>query len=103
MSGTPNFELAAEPPTRNRLPHSPALPVASVIPDIVFHIADQTITYGLERHIDELRAELRNAVDPCERHQIEAELDFAQAELMLAIAEMDGRIEMEPPFWGAFI
>ena len=28
MSGPPNFELAAEPPTRNRLPHSPALPVA---------------------------------------------------------------------------
>jgi len=41
---------------------------------------------------------LRNAVVPCERAQIEAELDLAQAELMLAIAELDGRADTEPPF-----
>jgi hypothetical protein len=107
MSGAPNFELAAEPPTRNRLPHSPALPVASTIPDIVipfpaplivFHIGDQTMTNELEQQIEELRAEMRNAIDPCERRQIEAELDLAQAELTLAIAEMDGCVDTEPPF-----
>ena len=107
ISGTPNFELAAEPPTRNRLPHSPALPVASAIPDdvirypaplIVFHIGDQTLTYELECQIEELRAELRNAVDPSECRLIEAELDLAQAELTLAIAELDGRVDAEPPF-----
>lgn len=107
MSGTPNFELAAEPPTRNRLPHSPALPVASAIPDdvipypaplIVFHRGDQTMTYELERQIEELRAELRNAADFSERRLIEAELDLAQAELTLAMAELDGRADAEPPF-----
>jgi hypothetical protein len=107
MSGAPNFELAAQPPTRNRLPHSPALPVAFAIPNIiipypapliVFHTGDQTMTYELECQIEELRAELRNAVDPCERRQIEAELDLAQAELTLAIAELDGRADAEPPF-----
>ena len=106
MSGAPNFELAAVPPTRNRLPHSPALPVAFAIPDIVipyptplivFHIGDQTMTFELECQIEELRAELRNAVDPGERRQIETELDLAQAELTLAFAEMDGRVDAEPP------
>ncbi len=107
MSGAPNFELPAELPTRNRLPHSPALPVAFAIPDIVipyptplivFHIGDQTMTYELECQIEELRAELRNALEPCERRQIEAELDLAQAELTVAIAELDGRVDAEPPF-----
>ncbi len=56
------------------------------------------MTYELECQIEELRAELRNAVDPCERGQIEAELDLAQAELTLAIAELDGRADTEPPF-----
>lgn len=107
MSGSPNFELAAEPPTRNRLPHSPALPVASALLDIVipypaplivFHIGDQTMTYELECQIEELRAELRNALDRCERRLIEAELDLAQAELTVAIAELDGRVDAEPPF-----
>ena len=56
------------------------------------------MTYELERQIEELRAELRNAVDPCERRQIEAERDLAQAELKLAIAEMGGRVDAEPPF-----
>jgi hypothetical protein len=107
MSGTPNFELAAEPPTGNRFPHSPALPVALAIPDdvipfpaplIVFHKGDQTMTYELECQIEELRAELRNAVEPCERRQIETELELAQAELALTMAELDGSVDAEPPF-----
>ncbi len=56
------------------------------------------MTYELECQIEELRAELRNALDRCERRQIEAELDLAQAELTLAFAEMDGRVDAEPPF-----
>ncbi len=56
------------------------------------------MTYELECQIEELRAELRNAVVPCERAQIEAEFDLAQAELTLAIAELDGRADTEPPF-----
>lgn len=47
------------------------------------------MTNALEIHIEELRAELRNA-DPAERRQIEAELQLAEAELAAAIAE--------PPF-----
>jgi hypothetical protein len=107
ISGSPNFELAAKPPVRNRLPHSPALPIALAISDIVipypaplivFHIGDQTMTYELECQIEELRAELRNAVDPGERRQIETELDLAKAELMLTTAELNGRVDPEPPF-----
>jgi hypothetical protein len=41
---------------------------------------------------------LRNAIDQCERRQIEAEFYLAQAELTLAIAELDGRVNTEPPF-----
>ncbi|ABS70195.1 conserved hypothetical protein (plasmid) [Xanthobacter versatilis] len=41
----------------------------------------------LEHHIEELRAELRNAVDAGERHQIEAELEAARAQLARRIAE----------------
>ncbi|NTI26576.1 hypothetical protein G6M87_32770 (plasmid) [Rhizobium rhizogenes] len=56
------------------------------------------MTYELECQIEELRLELRNALDPCERRQIEAELDLAQAELALAMSELDGRVDAEPPF-----
>jgi hypothetical protein len=35
----------------------------------------------IEQHIEELRAELRNASDPEERRQIEAELTAATEEL----------------------
>lgn len=56
------------------------------------------MTYEIECQIEELRAELRNAFEPCERRQIEAELDLAQAELTVAIAELDGRVDAEPPF-----
>ena len=55
------------------------------------------MTYELERQIEELRAELRNAVDPCERRQIAAELDLAHAELTLATAELDVHVDAEPP------
>ena len=56
------------------------------------------MTYELEIQIEELRAELRNAVDGAERRQIEAELEVAEAELIVAAAELDGLAEAEPPF-----
>ena len=49
-------------------------------------------------YIQELRAELAVSLDAAERRQIEAELDLAQAELTVAIAELDGRVDAEPPF-----
>ncbi|MCA1494490.1 hypothetical protein I6F11_26730 [Ensifer sp. NBAIM29] len=52
----------------------------------------------IEQHIDELRAELRNAVDANERRQIEAELELARAEREVILAEQDGRVSTEPPF-----
>lgn len=56
------------------------------------------MTYELEIQIEELRAELRNAVDGAGRRQIQAELDIAQAELNVTIAEQDGLAQVEPPF-----
>ncbi|NRP21904.1 hypothetical protein LPJGGPFB_05163 [Ensifer adhaerens] len=56
------------------------------------------MTYKLEIQIEELRAELRNAVDGAERREIETELEIAQAELAVAAAEMFGFAEAEPPF-----
>ena len=56
------------------------------------------MTYELEIRIEELRAELRNAVDGAERRQIAAELEIAQAEMIIAAAELDGLAEAEPPF-----
>jgi len=47
----------------------------------------------IEQHIEELRAELKNAVNAAERRQIQAELELAEAELAVALAE-----EPEPPF-----
>lgn len=52
----------------------------------------------IEQHIEELRAELRNACDAAERRQVEAEIQLAQADLAVALAEQDGIIEAEPPF-----
>lgn len=46
----------------------------------------------IEQHIEELRAELKNAVDAAERRQIEAEQDLARAELNVEAVEVD------PPF-----
>ena len=51
----------------------------------------------IEQHIEELRAELRNA-DPTERRQIEAEIELALAEREVMRAEQEGRIAVEPPF-----
>ena len=56
-----------------------------------------TMTNALEIHIEELRAELRNA-DQAERRHIAAELELAQAELAAAIAEQDGTVDAAPPF-----
>ncbi|WP_164491892.1 MULTISPECIES: hypothetical protein [unclassified Rhizobium] len=52
----------------------------------------------IEQHIEELRAELTNACDAAERRQIEGELELAQAELAVQLAEQVGVIEAEPPF-----
>ncbi|WP_198175551.1 hypothetical protein [Rhizobium sp. NXC14] len=56
------------------------------------------MTYTLEIQIEELRAELRNACDAAERRKIEAELELAQADLAVTLAEQDGAIVAEPPF-----
>ncbi|WP_200958443.1 MULTISPECIES: hypothetical protein [Rhizobium] len=56
------------------------------------------MTYELEIQIEELRAELRNAVGDAERRQIRAELEIAQAQLAVAAAEREGLAEAEPPF-----
>jgi hypothetical protein len=54
--------------------------------------------YAIEIQIEELRAELRNAIDGAECRQIECEPELAEAERAVAIAEQDGRIDAEPPF-----
>jgi hypothetical protein len=54
--------------------------------------------YEIANHIEELRAELRNAENGAKRRQIQAELELAQAELIVAAAELDGLAESEPPF-----
>lgn len=51
----------------------------------------------LEQHIEELRLELKNC-HPDERRQILAELELAQAELAVIMAEQDGTIDTGPPF-----
>ncbi len=56
------------------------------------------MAYALETKIEELRAELRNACDVNERREIRAELECAQAELAIIVAEQDGHLEAEPPF-----
>jgi hypothetical protein len=53
---------------------------------------------SIEQHIDELRAELRNAVNADERRWIEEELVMAQAEREAIFAEQEGRVSSEPPF-----
>ena len=56
------------------------------------------MTISIESHIEEFRAELRNAGDHVERAQIRAELELAQAELAVAIVEQSGEVDAEPPF-----
>ncbi|WP_371349266.1 hypothetical protein [Ancylobacter sp. IITR112] len=52
---------------------------------------------SIDQHIEELRAELRNAVDAVERCEIEAELEKALAECELIWAELEGLLSGEPP------
>lgn len=56
------------------------------------------MTISIESQIEELRAELRNAGDQDERGQIRVELELANAELALAVAEQSGQIDPMPPF-----
>lgn len=65
---------------------------------VIFHIIKEmkTMTNALQIHIEELRAELRNA-DPAERAQIEAELEQARAELAAIITAEDAERAGEPP------
>lgn len=53
---------------------------------------------SIDQHIEELRAELRNAVEADERRWIEEELAMALAEREAIWAEQDGLISSEPPF-----
>lgn len=55
------------------------------------------MTFSLEQHIEELRAELANCADGDERMQIEAELASAKQELALANAKLDAALLVEPP------
>ncbi|MGQ3213668.1 MAG: hypothetical protein ACT6U0_20395 [Shinella sp.] len=52
----------------------------------------------IEQHIEELRAELKNACDAAERCELQTELDLAQTELAIITAEQDGSVDAEPPF-----
>lgn len=45
----------------------------------------------LEQHIDELCLELREAIGPVERREIEIERELARAELAVITAEQEGR------------
>jgi len=54
---------------------------------VIFHKTIEEMTMTLEHHIEELRAELANAVEAGERREIEAELETARAELARKIAE----------------
>ncbi len=53
---------------------------------------------SIDQHIEELRAELRNAVYPDERRWIEEALVMALAEREAIWAEQDGLFSSEPPF-----
>ena len=53
---------------------------------------------SIDQHIEELRAELRNAVDPDERRWIEEELAMALAEREAIWAEQKGLAGSELPF-----
>ncbi|MGX1500873.1 hypothetical protein ACSSV1_005942 [Labrenzia sp. MBR-25] len=51
----------------------------------------------LEIQIEELRAELRNAVDADEHRQISAELEILRAEFAVIAAAQNNTIESVPP------
>ena len=65
---------------------------------VVLHVNKEMTTMLLEQHIEELRAELREAIDPVERREIEIQLELARAELAVILAEEDGWFTSEPPF-----
>ncbi|GGB11117.1 hypothetical protein GCM10011491_43810 [Brucella endophytica] len=52
----------------------------------------------IDQHIEELRAELRNAIDAAERGQIAEELEMALANREAMLAEAAGGYSSEPPF-----
>ncbi len=52
---------------------------------------------SIDQHIEELRAELRNAVYRDERRETEAALELAIAEREAMLAEVCGEISTEPP------
>jgi hypothetical protein len=64
---------------------------------VVIHNVKETKML-LEQHIEELRQELNASADAVERRDIEVELELAQAELAVIIAEQDGLVPAEPPF-----
>ena len=51
----------------------------------------------IEQHIEELRAELLNALDVSKRREIKTGLECALAELAVIVAEQDDRLDAEPP------
>jgi hypothetical protein len=60
-----------------------------MIRGVVLHTNSRRTTMMLEQHIEELRAELRNAVIRKERRWIEAELKRALAELDARLDEVE--------------
>ena len=53
---------------------------------------------SIDQHIEELRAELRNAVYRDERREIMEALEMALAEREVLWAELEGHVSAEPPF-----
>lgn len=53
---------------------------------------------SIDQHIEELRAELRNAVEAAERNWIEEALVMALAEREAIWTEQEGLALSEPPF-----
>ena len=85
---------------------APPPAVACAIPDPAspphlrassFKDNQEEMTMHLEIQIEELRAELRNAVDAGERCQITAELEMLRAELAVIASDQDKTIERVPP------
>jgi hypothetical protein len=55
------------------------------------------MTISIDQHIQELRAELRNAVDKDERREIAAELATAEARLAVEETAFAALMAVEPP------
>lgn len=65
---------------------------------VIFHKRQGDDQMSIDQHIEELRAELRNAVYRDERRWIETELAKAIAERDLLLADAYGPFIDEPPF-----